>query len=108
MANWLDFARGILSALGAPDTPSNEPALLTWFNAEQPPQGPNASFNPLNIQAGDFPHAGTSGTGQYNFASFNDGVTQTAAFLRQGYYTGIVGALQAGNNADAVLQAVQD
>lgn len=104
--NRLDFARDLLNALGVPDTSDNEAALLTWMWAEQS-GGQNAAFNPLNIQAGNFPHVGTSGTGQYDFASWNDGVTQTAAFLRQGFYTGIIASLQQGNSAAGVLDAIQ-
>lgn len=106
--NWLDFVRGVLAALGAPVTPENEAALLTVLRHEQPPESPNAAFNPFNIQAGNFPHVSTSGTGQYDFATFDDGVAQTAAFLRQSNYTGIVASLQAGDDASRTLQAWQD
>lgn len=106
--NWLQFARGILFDLALPDTPDNEAALLTWFNREQPPGSPNGAFNPLNIQAGNYPHSGTSGSGQYNFNSWDDGIHQTAEFLRQGAYSGILTALSFGNNASAVLVAIQD
>lgn len=108
MATWGDFAQSLLTELGAPVTDDNINALLGWFAGEQPPDNPNAAFNPLNIQAGDFPHDGTSGSGQYNFLSYDDGVRQTAAFLRQSYYTGIVGALMAGQSCYEVLSAVQD
>lgn len=105
--DWLTFAQSLLSELGVPDTPANESALLTWFRFEQNPASPNAAYNPLNIQAGDFPHVSTSGTGQYDFASLADGVAQTAAFIRQPYYTDIVAALGRGDNAIGVLDAVQ-
>lgn len=105
--NYLSFAKSLLQTLGAPDTPDNEAALVTWMWAEQSGQ-PNAAFNPLNIQAGDYPHVSLSSGGQYNFADWGTGVQQTAAFLQQGAYSGIVAALQAGNNAANVLSAVQD
>jgi len=107
VATWGDFANALCAALGAPTSTDNIDALLAWFLGEQPPDQPNAAFNPLNIQAGDFAHNGTSGSGQYNFASFADGVVQTAAFLQQGFYTGIVAALVGNAGCVAVLTAVE-
>lgn len=108
MATWGEFAQSLLTELGVPVTDDNVNALLGWFAGEQPPDNPNAQFNPLNIQAGDFPHDGTSGSGQYNFPTYDEGVAQTAAFLRQSYYVGIVAALQAGGSCYDVLAAVQE
>jgi len=109
MANRLDFARGVLSLLGAPDTPDNEAAMLTWMWAEEGPGiNDGASFNPLNISAGDYPHSGTGGAGAYAFVSFDQGVQVTADFLHQGIYAGIVSALQSGGSGSSVLQAIQD
>ena len=107
MSTWGEFATAMLSALGAPESQSNHDALLGWFLGEQPPDAPNAAFNPLNIQAGDFAHVGTSGSGQYDFADLNDGVAQTVAFLRQGFYVDIVAALTGDLGCAAVLGAVE-
>ena len=88
--HWIDFARGLLGALDAPDTLNNEAALLTWMAGEQPPSSPNAAFNPLNIQAHGYPGeagiTGTSGTGQFNYTDWQTGIQQTADFLSQGRY----------------------
>lgn len=107
MATWGEFAAALCGALGVPSSQPNVDAFLGWFLGEQPPDAPNAAFNPLNIQAGNFVHGTTSGSGQYDFASFADGVAQTAAFIRQGFYTGIVAALAAGGDCYAVLVAVE-
>lgn len=107
MATWGDFATALCGAVGAPASSGNVDAFLGWFLGEQAPESPNAAFNPLNIQAGDFPHVGVSGSGQYDFASFDDGVRETAAFIGQGFYTGIVAALRSDAGCYAVLVAVE-
>lgn len=107
MATWGDFAVALCGALGAPASQGNVDAFLGWFLGEQPPDAPNAAFNPLNIQAGNFSHGGESGSGQYDFASFDDGVSQTAAFIRQGFYVDVLAALQTDAGCYAVLSAVE-
>ena len=109
--SWLDFARALLSAIAAPDTPNNEAAILTWMAGEQPPNSPNAAFNPLNIQAHGYPGeggiTGTSGTGQFNYTDWATGVQQTADFLSQGRYSIVVADFRADAPAAATLGAIQ-
>lgn len=111
MPSWLDFAQGLLATVGAPDTHDNEAAILTWMAAEQPPDNPNAANNPLNIQAHGYPRegaiTGTSGSGQFNFADWNNGISQTANFLSQSRYAGILASLRGGAPAAATLSAIQ-
>ena len=108
---WLDFARGLLTAIGAPDTPNNEAVMLTWMAAEQPPGSPNAAFNPLNIQAHGYPHeagiTGTSGTGQFDYTDWATGIQQTADFLSQGRYSTVEADLRADTPATDTLAAIQ-
>lgn len=105
---WGTFAHGFLSELGAPVTPDAQAALYTIMMSEQAPDNPNARNNPLNIQAGDFPHEGVSGGGQYNFPSMAEGVKQTAEFLRRNpVYSRIVDAFQRGAPAEEILNEWQ-
>jgi hypothetical protein len=109
--HWLDFARGLLAAISAPDTPSNEATMLTWMAAEQPPSSPNAAFNPLNIQAHGYPGeggiTGIAGTGQFNFTDWATGIQQTANFLSQGRYTSVVADFRSDAPAAQTLAAIQ-
>jgi len=108
---WLDFARGLLAAIGAPDTINNEAAMLTWMAAEQPPSSPNAAFNPLNIQAHGYPGeggiTGTSGTGQFNFTTWATGIQQTTNFLSQRRYAGVETDFRTDAPAAQTLGAIQ-
>lgn len=103
--NWLQFARALIFDLAVPDTPDNEAAFLTWFNAEQPPNGPNAPFNPLNVQDSAWP---LNASGQSIYPDWSTGVHSTANVIRQPNMSGILTALELGNNAPAVLTAIQD
>jgi len=106
---WSAFASDLLTGLGAPVSSQNMASLLCWMNGEQPPTQPNATFNPLNIQAG-FSYPRTSQpSGQYLFPSWSVGVSSTAAFLTTKdrpivHYAGIVSAL--ANNADPFTTAI--
>jgi len=107
MATWSDFVTALLVELADPDTQPNVDALLTWLAAEQPPNSPNAQFNPLNIQTGGAAHDSTTPGGQYNFASFDAGVQATASFLGGSYYAGILTALRRGDSAVQTVAAIQ-
>jgi len=108
---WLDWARALLQALGAPDTGDNEAVILTWMAGEQPPGSPNAAFNPLNIQAHGYPGeggiTGTSGSGQFDFADWWTGILNTVGFLTQPRYASIVADLRSGAPAAQTLGAIQ-
>ena len=108
---WLDFARGLLGAIAAPDTPNNEAGVLAWMAAEQPPNSPNAAFNPLNIQAHGYPGeagiTGTSGTGQFNYTDWQTGIQQTADFLSQSRYGIVVADFRGDAPAAQTLAAIQ-
>ncbi len=109
MTTWLDWAHGLEATLQVPETPSNDAALLAWMAGEQPPQSPNAAFNPLNIQNADFAGKGytKSKFGQWNFPDLQTGIDAVAFELNTKLYAPIKQALAAGNNATAVVQAIQ-
>lgn len=106
MATWGDFAASVCAALGVPASTDNVDALLGWFLGEQPPNGPNAAFNPLNIQEGDVGY-GTSGTGQTNYGTYDQGVNATARVISQGNMSGILAAFRSGATCYDILVAVE-
>lgn len=109
--NWGKFARMFLEQLGYPRTQENVDALLTWMLREQPPDSPNGAYNPLNIQTGDVPHIGVTDHGQYIFSNIVQGTSSTADFLtadQYHFYDAVRAALEAGNDATAVLVAIQE
>lgn len=106
MATWGEFAASVCGALGVPASTDNVDALLGWFLGEQPPDAPNAAFNPLNIQEGDVGY-GTSGSGQTNYGSYDQGVAATARVIAQGNMTGILAAFRSGASCFEILSAVE-
>lgn len=107
MATWGEFAASLCTALGVAQSSDNIDALLGWFLGEQPPDGPNAAFNPLNIQEGDVGY-GESGSGQTNYGSYDQGVSATARVISQGNMSGILSAMQAGESCTDILTAVEN
>lgn len=106
MATWGEFAQSLCGALGVAASADNVNALLGWFLGEQPPNSPNAAFNPLNIQEGDVGY-GESGSGQTNYGSFDQGVAATARVISQGNMAAIRDAMASGASCTDILTAVE-
>lgn len=101
----LNFAHAILSKLGMPLTPENERVMLAWQQGE----GTAAAFNPLattDHAPGSTSFNDNNGTPVQNFTSFEQGVDTTVKTLTNGRYGNILAALQQGNSAVAVAQAI--
>jgi hypothetical protein len=100
----LQFAHDLLTRLGLPQTPDNLRALVAWQNAE----GTAAAFNPLATtrSSGQPGESQFNAVGVKNFASYDAGLQTTIAALQNGLYGPILAALQQGDNAQAVAQAV--
>lgn len=99
------FARAIFAKLGVPDTPENLRALIAWQQGE----GTSAAFNPLattDHAPGSTAFNDNNGTPVQNFTSFEQGVDTTVQTLMNGRYGNILSALQQGNSAVAVAQAI--
>lgn len=86
----LDFAHALEAALGVPQSANNDQVLVAWQRAEGNPGW--GQFNPYNIAAASI---GQGKGGTARFASWEDGVQQTANFLRHDFYKGIVASLAA-------------
>lgn len=75
-----DYARAVLTEVGAKPTQRNLWALVSWMQAE----GGTASYNPLNTT---LPMPGSTdynGVGVKNYRSFGQGVEATARTLNYG------------------------
>jgi murein DD-endopeptidase MepM/ murein hydrolase activator NlpD len=100
------FAVALLNALGAPVTSQNLLAVESWEVAEGGGFGGLTAFNPINTTL-PMPGSRTvTAAGVQAYTSATQGFQATVDTLREGRYSGIVGALRAGNNARAVEQAV--
>lgn len=102
------WARALLRADGLPRTSCNVSAVTQWELAEGGGFGNQAENNPLNVNPG--PGAGWPGynaTGAWAFPDAATGLRYTVATLNNGNYGGIISALQAGGNAQAVMNAIQ-
>jgi len=101
----VQWAKDFLGKLGAPITASNLQAITAWEEAE----GTKAAFNPLATTQGGF--AGETrfnSVGVKNYTNYQDGIDANVKVITNGLYTNILAALQQGNSAQAVAQAVAD
>jgi hypothetical protein len=101
------WASALLAADSLPQTSCNLSAVREWEVREGGGFGNQAAYNPLNINPG--PGAGWPGsnaTGAWAFPDATDGLRYTVQTLNNGYYPGILGALRAGNSAQAVCDAI--
>jgi len=99
------WARDFLSKLGMPITSENVKAVTAWEQAE----GTKASFNPLaTTQSGFSGETRFNSVGVKNYARYQDGIDANVHALTNGRYANILAALQAGNDATAVAQAIKD
>ena len=99
----VQWAKDFLTKLGAPVTASNVQAIAAWEQAE----GTKASFNPLaTTQGGYAGETQFNSVGVKNFATYQDGIDANVKVITNGLYGNILAALQQGNNAMAVAQAI--
>ena len=101
------WAHALLAADSLPQTSCNFNAITAWMNAEGGGFGNQASFNPLNVNppaTANWP--GHHAIGAWAFPDARTGLVYTVRTLNNGYYGGILAALQAANNAQAVCDAI--
>jgi hypothetical protein len=99
----VQWARDFLTKLGMPVTSENVRAITAWEQAE----GTKAHFNPLaTTQAGFAGETRFNRVGVKNYATYQDGIDANVRAITNGRYANILAALQAGNNAMAVAQAI--
>jgi hypothetical protein len=110
-ASW---ARAFLGAIGEPETACNLAAVRAWEAAEGGAWGNSATANPLNTTydaSGAWEAAGKvtatiNSDGVRAFDSWRTGLIANVTVIRNGLYSPVLSALSAGNNAQAVADAV--
>ena len=99
----VQWAKDFLTKVGMPITSENVRAITAWEQAE----GTKAHYNPLaTTQAGYSGETRFNSVGVKNYTTYQDGIDANAQALMNGRYTNNLAALQAGNNAMAVAQAI--
>ena len=106
------WAEDFLRAAGFPVTPANVQAIYSWQYAES--GGGGGMWNPLNTTesigaAGETWFNSFGPGGKYhvlNFAQRQDGLAANAKAIHNGNYPLVVGLLQLGNSAEAIVSAV--
>jgi hypothetical protein len=102
------WARALLRADHLPRTSCNLNAVVTWELHEGGGFGNQAAYNPLNVNPGagaGWP--GYNATGAWAFPDSRTGLHYTVMTLNNGNYGPILSALRAGDNAQAVMNAIQ-
>lgn len=98
----LTWAKNLLKADGAPDTPANEQFIYDWEKSE----GGGGKYNPLNQgPVPGHPELTTTGSqyggGAADYANYQAGIQGAVDYLNMPNYTAVQAALKAGNAAEA-------
>jgi hypothetical protein len=96
------WAQDFLTRLGMPVTSENVRAMVAWQQAE----GTRAQNNPLATTQNMPGATKFNSVGVKNFVTYDDGLTANIKAITNGRYPNILSALKAGNNAQAVGQAI--
>ena len=102
------WAHSLLAAADLPATRCNRAAIEAWETAEGGAWQNSAQDNPLNTT---MPEPGSwlvNGDGVRGYVSWASGLRATVATLGNGDYPSVVAALENGQNAQAVANAVAD
>jgi hypothetical protein len=101
------WAGDFLAALGEPRTACNLAAVVAWQRAEGGgPGGDGATFNNLNTTLREPGSYAMNSAGVQVFTSYAQGLDANVTVARMPAYAGIRSALDAGDNAQAVANAV--
>jgi len=101
------WATQFLSKIGAPTTAANIQAMTTWMAYEGGHWKNSANYNPLNTTLQTSQSTGSmNSVGVQRYASWDSGLDATVQTIRNGKYGNILAALQAGNDPQAVIQAI--
>lgn len=102
-ASW---ASAFLGVLGEPQTSCNLGAIEAWEGAEGGAWNNDAAANPLNTTQPEPGDWSINSVGVKAYPSWSEGLRANATAITNGLYGGILSALRAGNNAQAVADAV--
>jgi hypothetical protein len=100
------WASAFLGIIGEPRTPCNLAAIEAWETAEGGAWSNSATYNPLNTaqpEPGSYP---VNSDGVQAYPSWQEGLAGNAAAITNGLYGPVLAALSAGDNAQAVADAV--
>jgi hypothetical protein len=90
-----NFAKAVLSGIGAPATPANINTIIAWAHRE----GGGGANNPLNTTLAYGGGTDFNSVGVKNYVSLSVGATATVRTLLGGGYSDILAALRTGNGA---------
>lgn len=100
------WAKTLLQALRMPVTTDNLAAIIAWEMAEGGHWYNSAHFNPLNTTWRMPGATSMNSVGVKAYLSWAQGLAATVNTFHNGLYEGILAALRAGNDAQAVANAV--
>ena len=100
------WAKALLQALQMPATTANMAAIVAWEMAEGGHWYNTAHFNPLNTTRRMPGATAMNSVGVKAYLSWAQGLAATVDTFHNGLYEGILAALRAGNDAQAVASAV--
>ena len=100
------WAGALLSAGGWPQTACNLGAIEAWERAEGGNWENSAAYNPLDTTQPETGSSAMNSAGVRAYPSWQAGFQATLATLENGNYPAILSALSAGDNAQAVANAV--
>jgi peptidoglycan hydrolase CwlO-like protein len=100
------WAKALMQALGMPQTTENMAALIAWEMAEGGHWYNSAHYNPLNTTWRMPGATAMNSVGVKAYLSWAQGLAATVNTFHNGLYEGILAALHAGNDAQAVADAV--
>ena len=101
-----DWATKFLTKLGKPVTDANLKAMTTWMAYEGGHWKNSANYNPLNTTQKAVGASSMNSVGVKSYQSWDQGFQATVDTINNGRYKGILKALSAGNDTNAVLSAV--
>jgi hypothetical protein len=100
------FAQALLATLGEPVTDANVQAITAWEAAEGGNWHNSAHYNPLNTTLPEPGSYTVNSAGVRAYTSWDQGMQATVSTLQEGSYSGILGALQGGNDPQGVVNAI--
>jgi len=102
----VSWAKALLQALDVPRTTENMAAIIAWEMAEGGHWYNTAHYNPLNTTWRMPGATAMNSVGVKAYLSWAQGLAATVNTFHNGLYEGILAALRAGNDAQAVADAV--
>jgi hypothetical protein len=100
------WAAAFLAAIPEPQTTCNENAIVAWEAAEGGGVTNNAENDPLNTTEPEPGDWSINSVGVKAYPSYQEGLQANVTAITNGLYGNVLAALSAGNDAQAVANAV--